>query len=319
MLGEVGCCGCVFGNDERAPLTDDDFHPELRRIARFAPWRLSISRKTLGPARLMARLLVPTRRLHVEEHVLNTGARVRLHRPTGHRARTGGLLWIHGGGYVMGSARQDDNLCRRFAERLGIAVASVDYRLAPEHPYPAALEDCYSALAWLVAQPAVDPTRVAIGGPSSGGGLAAALALLARDRREITPALQLLVYPMLDDRTTGGGFLMWTEGSNRFAWKCYLGNADPEVAVPARANDLAGLPPTWMGVGTRDLFCDEDLAYAARLKDAGVPCHVELIGGAFHGFDYIAPRAAVSRAFFDSQCAGLRSALSSSVPGGSGN
>jgi acetyl esterase/lipase len=251
----------------------------------------------------------------VEVLALTTGAGVRLHRPLEPAANSGALLWIHGGGYVLGSARQDDELCRRLAKELRITVGSVEYRWAPEHPFPAALEDCYAALQRLVALPGVDPARVAIGGASAGGGLAAALALMARDRGEINPALQLLVYPMLDDRTVARtpldarNYRLWNESSNRFGWAAYLGNANPELAVPARNADLAGLPPAWIGVGTLDLFHDEDLAYADRLKKAGVSCRVEVVPGAFHGFDRAIPGAPVSRAFFDSQCASLREAL----------
>jgi acetyl esterase/lipase len=214
---------------------------------------------------------------------------------------------------VIGTAQQDDRLCRRFSSRLGLTVASVDYRLAPEHPYPAPLEDCYSALAWLAALPSVNPERVAIGGASAGGGLAAALALLARDRGEITPAFQALAYPMLDDRSSATrenrNYRLWNTRSNRFGWTAYLGDADPQDAVPGRRDDLGGLPPAWIGVGTHDLFHDEDLAYAQRLTDAGVPCHVEVVPGAFHGFDQVLPKAQVSQQFFDSQCESLRGVL----------
>jgi acetyl esterase/lipase len=249
----------------------------------------------------------------VEVLILGSGVGVRLHRPVGISPPAPALLWIHGGGYVIGNAAQDDGLCRRFARELGITVASVDYRLAPEHPYPASLEDCYSALTWLAGLPAVDPARVAIGGVSAGGGLAAALALLARDRGEVTPTLQLLAYPMLDDRSGTGpenpNYRLWGPKSNRFGWAAYLGGADPQVAVPARHDDLSGLPPAWIGVGTHDLFHDEDLAYAERLTQAGVPCQVEVVDGAFHGFDLVVPKAAVSQAFYGSQCASLRTAL----------
>ncbi|MFG1934137.1 alpha/beta hydrolase [Mycobacterium sp. NPDC048908] len=236
---------------------------------------------------------------------------IRLFRPQGVTGPTPALLWIHGGGYVIGKAAQDDALCRRYARELGVIVASVDYRLAPEHPYPAPLEDCYAALQWLVRLPSVDPAVVAIGGASAGGGLAAALALLTRDRGQIPLAAQLLVYPMLDDRTQGRqldnpGLRLWNQASNKYAWSAYLGGADPNVAVPARHEDLTGLPPTWLGVGTFDLFHDEDLAYAERLRAAGVRCEVEVIEGAFHGFDGIVPKAEVSQSFFDSQCALLR-------------
>jgi acetyl esterase/lipase len=245
----------------------------------------------------------------IEVISISSGVGVRLHRPAGRTQCAAALLWIHGGGYVMGAAKQVDGLCRRFSYELGITVASVEYRLAPEHPYPAALVDCYSALTWLAGLPAVDRERVAIGG----GGLAAALALLARDRGDVTPALQLLAYPMLDDRSASApanrSHRLWNPRSNRFCWKAYLGDADPQVAVPARREDLSGLAPAWVGVGTNDLFHDEAVAYAERLAHAEVPCHVEVVTGAFHGFDLLAPKAHVSRAFFASQCTSLRSAF----------
>jgi acetyl esterase/lipase len=293
-------------------MSSTDFHPDLRRLARFAP------RGLIGPRslRLIRTLssLAPGKSLDsVEALTLGSGVGVRLHRPIDVDQPGPALVWIHGGGYVIGTAQQDDALCHRFASKLGITVASVDYRLAPEHPYPAPLEDCYSALTWLADLPAVDSTRVAIGGASAGGGLAAALALLARDRGEVTPTLQLLAYPMLDDRSGSGpenpNYRMWNPKSNRFGWASYLGNADPQVAVPARHDDLSGLPPAWIGVGTHDLFHDEDLAYAERLTAAGVACQVEVVEGAFHGFDLVLPKAAVSQAFFASQCASLRTAL----------
>lgn len=213
----------------------------------------------------------------------------------------------------MGRASQDDRLCRRFSDELGITAAAVDYRLAPEHPYPAPLDDCYAALTWLAGLADVNAARIAIGGASAGGGLTAALALLARDRGEITPALQLLVYPMLDDRSAAlpanAGYRLWTPRSNRFGWASYLGGADPQLAVPARRDDLSGLAPAWIGVGTLDLFHDEDLAYAERLRQAGVPCQVEVVPGAFHGFDLWSAKAAVSQRFFAAQCASLRTAL----------
>jgi acetyl esterase/lipase len=295
-------------------VSKEDFHPDLRRIARFAP-RPVVSRRTLPVLRALTSLHLPGRHDDVEIVKLATGASIRLHRPPAPAATSGALLWIHGGGYLLGNARQDDHLCRRFAQKLGITVGSVEYRPAPEHPFPAALDDCHAALQRLVALPDVDPGRVAIGGASSGGGLAAALAVMARDRGEIKPALQLLVYPMLDDRTVAKSpmdarnYRVWTERSNRFGWAAYLGSANPDIAVPARNADLSGLPPAWIGVGTLDLFHDEDLAYAERLKQAGVPCRVEVVAGAFHGFDIVAPGAPVSRSFFDSQCTSLREAL----------
>ena len=290
-----------------------DFHPDLRRVARLAP-RSLVGPRSLRLVRALSGVVQRgSSRDGVEVLTLGSGVGVRLHRPVGVSQPGSALLWIHGGGYVLGSARQDDALCRRFTRELGITVASVDYRLAPEHPYPVPLEDCYSALTWLAGLPAVDPARVAIGGASAGGGLAAALALLARDRDDVTPVLQLLAYPMLDDRSEAvasiPNYRLWSPKSNRFGWAAYLGNADPQIAVPARRDDLSGLAPAWIGVGTHDLFHDEDLAYAERLTAAGVPCDVEVVPGAFHGFDAVVPKAAVSQSFFASQCASLRTAL----------
>jgi acetyl esterase/lipase len=296
-----------------------DFHPELRRAARILP-RQVITPVTLPFIRRASRLMWRKAPSDAEVLTLASGVTVRLFRPSGAASsHVPALLWIHGGGYVIGEAAQDDLLCRRFAKELGATVVSVDYRLAPEHPYPTPLEDCYAALRWMAKLPSVDPDRVAIGGASAGGGLAAALALLARDRGEIPLAAQLLVYPMIDDRTvhrTGldnPGHRLWNQSSNRFGWRSYLGDADPNVAVPARRDDLAGLPPAWIGVGTLDLFHDEDLEYAERLRAAGVPCEVMVVDGAFHGFDGIAPKADVSLSFFDSQCALLRTAFTSAA------
>ncbi|MCV7216564.1 alpha/beta hydrolase [Mycobacterium crocinum] len=290
-------------------MVTTDIHPELRSAARFIP-RSLISRRTLPVIRRLTGLQRP-RTDDVTALTLESGIGVRLYRPAGTATATPALLWIHGGGYVIGSAAQDDLLCRRFVKELGITVAAVDYRLAPEHPYPAPLEDCYTALEWLARLPGVDPARIAIGGASAGGGLCAALALLARDRDGVKPVFQVLVYPMIDDRSVGQhlyhpGHRLWNATSNKFGWQAYLGGADPEVAVPARRTDLAGLPPAWLGVGTLDLFHDEDLDYAERLKAAGVPCEVHVVPGAFHGFDGIAAKADVSQEFFRSQCESLR-------------
>jgi acetyl esterase/lipase len=296
-----------------------DFHPELERIARFIP-RTIITPYTLPLMRGAARLVGRSAPAGVETLTLASGIGVRLHRPSGATGRGPGLLWIHGGGYVIGGAAQDDTPCRRFARDLGITVAAVEYRLAPEYPYPIPLEDCYSALTWLAGLPAVDPARVVIGGASAGGGLAAALALLARDRGDIDVAAQVLVYPMLDDRSAtaegldGRNHRLWSQTSNRHGWSSYLGDADPNVAVPARRDDLDGLPPAWLGVGTLDLFHDEDLAYAERLRAAGVPCELDVVQGAFHGFDGIVPKASVSRSFFNGQVEFLRQTLRQTEP-----
>jgi acetyl esterase/lipase len=301
----------MMANTGRVP---SDVHPELRRIAFFAP-RALVTPRTLPLMRALTRLQGRRDPDDVEVLTLPSGVGVRLYRPANAKGPGPALLWMHGGGYVIGRAVQDDVLCRRFARVLGATVASVEYRLAPEHPYPTPVEDCYSALTWLALLPAVDRARVAIGGGSAGGGLAAALALLARDRGDVPVAAQLLVYPMLDDRSAdrtdldNPGYRLWNRSSNQFGWDAYLGDANRNLAVPARHQDLSGLPPAWIGVGTLDLFHDEDLAYSERLKAAGVPCEVHVVHGAFHGFDAVAAKAEVSQSFFNSQCAFLQKAF----------
>ncbi len=243
-----------------------------------------------------------------------------VHEPSTPRSTpTGAVLWIHGGGYVMGSPVADHALCSRLADNLGALVVSVAYRLAPEHPAPAALEDCHTALAWIkdaADELGVDPARIAVAGQSAGGGLAAALAQLAHDRREVSVAAQVLIYPMLDDRTVRGadpavGHFVWTRSSNRFGWTAYLGQdagtGDPvPYAVPARRSDLAGLPPAWIGVGDLDLFRDEDHAYAARLRSAGVPCATLTVPGMYHAADVLCPDAPIMRDFRDAWTRALR-------------
>jgi acetyl esterase/lipase len=291
-----------------------DFHPELRKAARRLP-RSPIRPAILPVVRKLERLQKHRRAAEVERLTTSDGIGIRLHRPPGGTEPGPALLWIHGGGYVIGTAQQDDRMCGKLARELGITVAAAEYRLAPEHPYPAGLDDCYAALLWLSRLPAVDPSRIVIGGASAGGGLAAALAFMVRDRGEISPVAQLLVYPMLDDRSAHHTHLdavehrLWGRSSNAFGWSAYLGGADPDVAVPARRTDLAGLPPAWIGVGTLDLFHDEDIAYAERLKAAGVPCELEVVPGAFHGFDQIVAKSLVSQQFFASYADHLRSAL----------
>ncbi|MDC0718658.1 alpha/beta hydrolase [Nannocystis bainbridge] len=211
-------------------------------------------------------------------------------------------LHMHGGGYVMGSPHIAAARNQALASALGCVVVSVDYRLAPETPFPGAIEDCYAALKWLHAQAeelGVDRRRIAIGGESAGGGLAAALGLMARDRGEVPVAFQLLVYPMLDDRTVvaeprpHAGEFVWTNEDNRFGWKSLLGGEPgaedvSQYAAAARAGDLSGLPPTYLAVGALDLFLAEDVAYAQRLLQAGVPTELHVYPGAFHGFDMVA-------------------------------
>ena len=250
---------------------------------------------------------------------------VHLYEPEGRTRPSGVLYWIHGGGYLFGTPEMVQPFAGRVAAELGVLVAAVDYRLAPENPFPVPLEDCYTGLRWLhdnAERLGIDPARIAVGGDSAGGGLAAALTQLAQDRREVPIRLQMLVYPMLDDRTClradhgDTGKLGWDPRSNRFGWTSYLGRAPiaglaPEYAVPARRENLAGLPPAWIGVGSIDLFHDEDVAYAERLRDAGVEVELHVVPGMPHGADVALPDAPSMRAFTGAKLAALRRALTS--------
>jgi acetyl esterase/lipase len=233
-----------------------------------------------------------------------------IYRPTHVQGPLPCYLNIHGGGYVMGVAAVNGPANVRTAAEIGCLIVSVDYRLAPEHPAPAGVEDCYAALAWIhknADELGIDRNRVAIGGESAGGGLAAALGLLARDRGEYPICFQLLIYPMLDDRTAARdsenphvGEFVWNKLSNLFAWRAHLGKEPgaedvSHYAAPARAKDLAGLPPTYINVGALDLFLEEDIDYARRLLRSGVPTELHIYPGAYHGFN-VAPDAKVSQA-----------------------
>ncbi|MBV0918731.1 alpha/beta hydrolase [Mycobacteroides chelonae] len=295
-------------------MSSPDIHPSLRLAAKVFPRQVGLPR-TLSTLRGLIRTSGLFPRFGVRTVAVNDDVTVRAHVPKNLNEPSPALLWIHGGGYVMGTARQDDFFCRKVMRETGLPVVSVDYRLAPEHPYPTPVEDCYAALRWLSVQGWIDPTRIAIGGASAGGGLTAALALLARDRGEVAPAAQLLVYPMLDDRTTTRtdvdetNLRMWSTKSNRFGWDSYLADTDRNVAVPGRRSDLAGVAPAWLGIGTADLFHDEALLYAERLRAAGVPCELEVVEGAFHGFDRFVPWAGVSKDFVAKACRSLQGAL----------
>lgn len=235
------------------------------------------------------------------------------------------ILHIHGGGYVFGSALENIPELERFAQQLDCVVVTVEYRLAPETPFPGALDDNYAALKWLhdsAAELGIDTKRIAVMGESAGGGHAALLAIAVRDRKEFTLAAQILIYPMLDDRTASSrsvaphiGTFIWTRSFNRFGWSALLGQPAgggtvPYGSVPGRLSDLEGLPPTFIGTGSIDLFVEEDIDYAARLLRAGVPVELLVVPGAYHSFDTFAPDTNVTRSFKVAQLAALRRAFS---------
>nr|WP_285557348.1 alpha/beta hydrolase [Streptomyces hygroscopicus] len=230
------------------------------------------------------------------------------------------LYHVHGGGMMAGTDRAGVDVPLDWARELGAVVVSVDYRLAPEHPHPAPVEDVYAGLLWAAGRAAGiggDPARIVVTGASAGGGLAAAAALLARDRQGPPLLGQLLMSPMLDDRNdtvsshqmTGTG--LWDRTANETAWTALLGagRGGPDVsayAAPARAAELSGLPPAYLDVGSAETFRDETVAYASRLWQAGGAAELHVWPGAFHGFDTLAPEAALSRAARSARLGWLR-------------
>ena len=249
--------------------------------------------------------------------------RVRIYRPAGNRTALPGLYWIHGGGMIAGRIEDEDPRAKAFVGQVGCVAVSVDYRLAPEHPYPAPVEDCYAGLVWTAEcadEVGIDPALLAVGGASAGGGLAAATALLARDRGTPTLTFQLLICPMLDDRNitpssheiTDIG--VWDRDMNISGWTALLGDkrgtdAVSPYAAPARMSDLTGLPATFIDVGALEVFRDEDVDYALRLMRAGVPTELHVYAGAYHGWDGFAPMARISQAAVAVRTAALQRAL----------
>lgn len=243
--------------------------------------------------------------------------------PTGSSKPTPALLWIHGGGMVLGRADQDEPLMRILCRKLQCAIVSVEYRLAPEHPYPAPIDDCFAALQWLLRscdELNIDPRYIAIGGASAGAGLAAGTALLARDRGEAPLSAQVLIYPMLDDSNVvpadeaNPDALIWNRASNLFGWSAYLGQLAgtdevPSYAAPYRAHSVADLPNTFVAVGDIDLFLDECINYSTRLLQEKVPTELHVYPGAVHGFVTSIMDCSLSRHCIDAICTNLATAF----------
>ena len=240
--------------------------------------------------------------------------------PPGRRDLLPGLFHTHGGGMVMGNNRTGLETMIGWVTDPGLVIVSAEYRLAPEHPFPAGVEDCYAALAWTAehaAELGIDAQRLAVGGGSAGGGLAAACSLMARDRGGPALAGQMLIYPMLDDRTATGsareldGEGIWDSGSNQTAWAMLLGDRRGQdgvsrYAAPARASDLSGLPPAYLELGSVDTLRDEDLSYARRIWAAGGNAELHVWPGGFHAFDLVAPGSALARTALEVRLAWLR-------------
>ncbi|WP_188133903.1 alpha/beta hydrolase [Chitinophaga sp. CF418] len=254
-------------------------------------------------------------RLKVEDTMIpaadGSDIRLRIYRPAATHVPLPVFYWMHGGGLMLGSPEQEETQMKEIAVSTGALVVSVDYRLAPEYPYPIPLEDCYQGLLWIDAhadQLGVDKKRIAVGGASAGGGLAAAVAMMSL--RLGGPAIihQSLTYPMLDCRnqTKSSHEILslgiWDRAYNLFGWHAYLGERVyehlPDYAIPALAKDLNGLPPAFIAVGSLDLFRDEDIAYALRLMEAGISAELHFYHGAVHGFDWHVPDSAMTKSLF---------------------
>jgi acetyl esterase/lipase len=230
---------------------------------------------------------------------------VRIYRPVGGSTDLAGIYYIHGGGMILGNVQGEDPVATLICDQVGAIVVSVEYRLSPEHPHPAPVEDCYAGLVWMAKNAedlGFDADRLGVYGGSAGGGLAIATALLARDRGGPAIKFMMPIYPMIDDTNTTASsheitdIGIWDREGNIQAWEWYLGGKPADqYAAPTRAADLTGLPPAFIDVGTVDLFRDEDISFAQRLMQAGVPVEMHVHPGSYHASETFAADAALSR------------------------
>jgi acetyl esterase/lipase len=258
--------------------------------------------------------------------------RLLVYRPQEQVQRLPSLLWVHGGGYVDGRADWDEHVAKSLVRDVGCCVVSVDYRLAPETTFPGAIEDCHAALCWMQASAGeldIDTHRIGVAGISAGGGLAAALALMARDRGGPALCFQVLLQPMLDDRSVleenrhpFAGEFIWTREHNHFGWSALLGHEPGGAttsfyAAAARADSLRGLPATFISVGALDLFVEENIEYARRLIREGVPTELHVHPGACHAFQFLAPTCPPAQLHEQNLITALRLALGTAghIPG----
>ena len=283
-----------------------DVHPQLRSSAKKI-LGLPLNKLTVKIIRQIAKIFpkakipegITIRNVEIYDAGKSNKLRLRIYSPTYLQEKVPGMLWFHGGGLVIGNPELNDTALIQFVQELGIVIVSVDYRLAPENPYPAAIQDCYTGLEWMAENASalsVDEARISVGGESAGGGLAAALAQLAVDRGVIIPKFQFLIYPMIDDHTAvnekhfNKKYYGWNQKNNYFGWKSYLNlepgsESIPEYAAASRREDVSGLPPAWIFCGGMDMFYEEDALYAHRLNKAAVQCQFETMEGVYHGFD----------------------------------
>lgn len=302
---------------------DSELAPWISMVPQLDLTDIAGTRRDLLGLLDAARESPPVGDLTVEDRIIPgpDGApdvRLRIYTPAGRPGPFPAMLFLHAGGFVFGSIEHEDATARSIADGADAVVVSVDYRLAPECPYPAALDDSYAALSWLhrnAAELNVAPTRIGVGGASAGGGLAAATALLARDRAEVPLCMQYLEVPELDDRLDTPSMRaytdtpIWDRHKAELSWQAYLGGAVVDgYAAPARAADLAGLPPSFVAVAQFDPLRDEGIDYAQRLAQANVPTELHLYPGTFHG-SFLVAEAQVSRRMAQDTSARIRALL----------
>jgi len=241
---------------------------------------------------------------------------IRIYRPKGSTSALPGLINVHGGGMILGNVQGDAATAQMLAVESGAIVVSVDYRKAPEDPYPAALNDCYSASQWVFDNAkdlGIDPDNIGIYGGSAGGGLILGVCLMARDRGSMRFKYMMPIYPMIDDRNETASTHdvtevgIWDRSGNIEAWELYLGGKPADgYAAPTRAEDVSGLPPAFIDVGEMDAFRDEDAAFALRLAQGGVPCEFRIYPGAYHASEVFAPEAALSKRIWSERIDALK-------------
>ncbi|MEO0883275.1 MAG: alpha/beta hydrolase [Pseudomonadota bacterium] len=302
-----------------------DLHPEVRKVIARTP-RLPFAHRFLLPVSRLVYNVAAATKLPDGVMVLVksiSGVDVLVFEPDA-RTSEGAILWMFGGGHWAGKPSHLNAVAGFAARELGVPIYVPFYRLAPRHPFPANLDDCYAVWTHLVQNAArleLDPTRIALAGNSAGGGLAATLAQRIRDEAGAQPIAQCLFYPMLDDRIAADRSLdqinhfIWNNKANYAAWRAYLSPHKPgaeilpDYAAAGRCLDLKGLPPTWIGICGLDLFCAENDGFSERLTAAGVPCEVYRVGGVPHAFEVLAPDARIAIDFQRSAIEFLRRAL----------
>ncbi len=336
----LGCSGSDHINEFRPQPSAE--HPNIRMASRVDPELLEdfngkppidFEKEGLEPVRNDCNSLIDSPYLPTDPEIKvynvkiansdNTGElRLRIYKPINPGKKIAGIYWIHGGGCLFGNPEVDEGQSLRFAKEVGAVVVSADYRLAPEHPYPAPPEDCYTGLKWFfenASELGVDDKRIAVAGASAGGGLCAAVTLMARDRKGPAIAFQMPLYPFIDDRdrlpsrNEELALGVWNKKANTYAWNAYLkgiGKYDvtPYMA-PARETNLSGLPPAYSCVGELDLFRDDTIDYMARLARSGVATELHIYPGAYHAFEVTATKTQYAKRVVDEYVYVLRKAL----------